>query len=179
MNLDSSSVLGNSWDEVAILCFRVGVYLCVCVCVCVCVTSEISWLPWYRPVPAKSQVKRRFPLPWSLSCQQHWKFLDLASGFWQSSMMSVSVWLTATRSMMLLCWITLCLLVWLFIYLDLCFHPDGPWCFYEKGAYGWRRYFPKLFLLKLHPRTLVQPGTQKPPPASLFSLKQHKAACQL
>lgn len=28
---------------------------------------------------------------------------------------------------------------------------------------GWRRYFPRLFLLKVHPRTLVQPGTQKPP----------------
>ena len=44
---------------------------------------------------------------------------------------------------------------------------------------GWRRYFPKLFLLKVYPRTLVQPGTQKPPLASLFSLKQHKAAYQL
>ena len=138
MNLDSSSVLGNSWDEVAILCFRVGVLFVrawVCVCVCVCATSTMPWLPWYNPVPAKSQVRRRFPLPWSLSCQQHWKVLDLASGFWQSSMMSVSGWLTATRSMMLLHWITLCLLVWLLIYLHLCFHPDEPWCFYENGAY--------------------------------------------
>ena len=44
---------------------------------------------------------------------------------------------------------------------------------------GWRRYFTRLFLLKVHPRTLVQSGTQKPPPASLFSLNHHKAACQL
>lgn len=50
---------------------------------------------------------------------------------------------------------------------------------WEWSLFGRRRYFPRLFLLKVHPRTLVQPGTQKPPLASLFSLNQHKAACQL
>ena len=133
-------------------------YICVCVCVCVCVTSEIPWLPWYSPVPAKSQVKRRFPLPWSLSCQQHWKSLDLASGFWQSSMMSVSVWLTATRSMMLLRWITLCLLVWLFIYLDL-FPSRWTLMFLrEWSLLGGGDTFPNSFYLKSIPEPLYNLG---------------------
>lgn len=94
------------------------------------------------------------------------KCLDLDFGFWLSSAMSVSGWLTATRSMMLLYWVTLCLLVLLFIYLDPCFPPDGLW-YKRRELIGWRRYFPRLLWLKIHLRVLVKPGTRKLSPASL------------
>lgn len=80
--------------------------------------------------------------------------LDLASGFWQTSAMSFSGWLTATRSMMLLHGITLCLLAWLFIYLDSWFPPDGPWCT-RRLLLGLRRYF---FWDSFHLKSIAEPS---------------------